>query len=195
MITFVTSRHLWLVNTIRTELGNYGNDYLCFQHRVIRLIAIKLDPSDKFCVKTSNIDRLLVTEDIMIKKTIISHNKINKQKHRQLSTAFSYFYMGNQMAGWYDYDKIKLTWAPSQYPKSRLSARTRKVSKPRDLYLELSDRSEIWQALRQRCCRCSCQISKRYDNIKYQSRGCETLRDLTKRRLLGYSDGALMISN
>ena len=34
------------------------------------------------------------------------------------------------------------SWAPSQYPKRRLSVRSRKVSKPRDLYLELSDRSE-----------------------------------------------------
>ena len=83
--------------------------------------------------------------------------------------------------------------APSQYPKRRLSVRSRKVSKPRDLYLELSDRSEIWQALRQQCCRCACQISKRYDNLKYQSRGFETLRDLTKRRLFGYWDGALNI--
>ena len=33
-----------------------------------------------------------------------------------------------------------------------------KVSKPRDLYLELSDRSEIRQAPRQHCCRCVCQI-------------------------------------
>ena len=80
--------------------------------------------------------------------------------------------------------------APSQYPKRRLSVRSRKVSKPRDLYLELSDRSEIWQALRQQCCRCACQISKRYDNLKYQSRGFETLRDLTKRRLFWYWDGA-----
>ena len=83
-------------------------------------------------------------------------------------------------------------WAPSQYPKRRLSVRSRKVSKPRDLYLELSDCSEIWQALRQQCCRCACQISKRYDNLKYQSRGFETLRDLTKRRLFGYWDGALV---
>ena len=36
---------------------------------------------------------------------------------------------------------------PSQYPKRRLSVRSRQVSKPRDLYLELSDRSEIWQAV------------------------------------------------
>ena len=70
--------------------------------------------------------------------------------------------------------------APSQYPKRRLFVRSRKVSKPRDLYLELSDGSEIWQALRQHCYRCACQISKRYDNLKYQSRGFETSRDLTK---------------
>ena len=80
--------------------------------------------------------------------------------------------------------------ASSQYPKRRLSVRSRKVLKPRDLYLELSDRSEIRQALRQQCCRCACQISKQYDNLKYQSRGFETLRDLTKRRLFGYWDGA-----
>ena len=82
------------------------------------------------------------------------------------------------------------TRAPSQYPKRRLSVRSRKVSKPRDLYLELSDRYEIWQALRQQCCRCACQISKRYENLKYQSRGFETLRDLMERRLFGYWDGA-----
>ena len=88
-----------------------------------------------------------------------------------------------------------ITRTPSQYPKRRLSVRSRKVSKPRDLYLELSDRSEIWQALRQQCCRCACQISKRYDNLKYQSRGFETLRDLTKRRLFGYWDGAQSAGN
>ena len=85
-------------------------------------------------------------------------------------------------------------WVPSQYPKRRLFLRSRKVSKSRDLYLELSDRSEIWQALRQHCCRCACQISKRYDNLKYQSRGFEISRDLTKRRLFGYWDGALVVA-
>ena len=35
------------------------------------------------------------------------------------------------------------SWAQSQYPKKRLSVRSRKVSKPRDLYLELFDRYEI----------------------------------------------------
>ena len=82
-------------------------------------------------------------------------------------------------------------WAPSQYPIRRLSVRSRKVSKPRDLYLELSDRSEIWQALRQHGCRCACQISKRCNNLKHQSRDFETSRDLTKRRLFVYWDGAL----
>ena len=84
--------------------------------------------------------------------------------------------------------------APSQYPKRRLSVRSRKIAKPRDLYLELSDRYEIWLAPRQQCCRCACQISKRYDNLKYQSRGFETLRDLTERRLFGYWDGALWLT-
>ena len=85
--------------------------------------------------------------------------------------------------------------APSQYPKRRLFIRSRKVSKLWDLFLEVSDRSEIWQAHRQQCCRCACQISKRYDNLKCQSRDFETSRDLTIRRLFGYWDGAQDIYN
>ena len=80
--------------------------------------------------------------------------------------------------------------APSQYLKRRLSLRSREVSKPRDWYFELSYRSEIWQAHRQQCCRSACQISERSDNSKYKSRGFETLRDITKRRLFRYWDGA-----
>ena len=76
------------------------------------------------------------------------------------------------------------TRAPSQYPKRRLIVRSREVSKSWDLYLELSDRSEIWQALRQHCCRF---------NLKYQSGGFETSRDLTTRRLFGYWDGAPVV--
>ena len=82
-------------------------------------------------------------------------------------------------------------WAPSQYPKIRLFVRSRKVSKPRDWYFKLSYRFEIWQAHRQHCCRRACQISEQSDNSKYKSRGFETLRDLTERRLFGYWDGAL----
>ena len=82
------------------------------------------------------------------------------------------------------------TRAPFQYPIRRLTVRSRKVSKTRDLYLELPDRSEIWQAPRQQSCRSACQISKRCDNLNYQSRGFETSRDLTIRRLIGYWNGA-----
>ena len=39
--------------------------------------------------------------------------------------------------------------APFQYPIIRLIVRYHKVSKPRDLYLELADRPEIWQPPRQ----------------------------------------------
>ena len=57
------------------------------------------------------------------------------------------------------------TRAPSQYPIRRIIVRSREVLKPRDLYLELSDRSEISRTLRQHCCRCACQISKWYTTI------------------------------
>ena len=83
-------------------------------------------------------------------------------------------------------------WAPFQYPIRRLTVRSRNVSKPRDLYLELSDRSEIWQAPRQQGCRSACQISKRCDNLNYKSRGLQTSRDLTITRLIGYWNGALV---
>ena len=83
------------------------------------------------------------------------------------------------------------SWAPSQYPKRRLSVRSREVSKPRDWYFKLSYRFEIWQAHRQQCCQSACQIAERSDNSKFKSRGFETLRDLTERRLFGYWDGVL----
>ena len=70
--------------------------------------------------------------------------------------------------------------APFQYPKRRVIVSSREVSKPRDLYLKSSDRSDIWQASPQHCCRCACQISKRHDDLNYRSRGFETLRDLTR---------------
>ena len=91
----------------------------------------------------------------------------------------------------YFYVITKQSQAPSQYQKRRLFVRTRKVSKPRDWYFKLSYRFEIWQAHRQHCCRSACQISERSDNSKYKSRGFETLRDLTERRLFWYWDGAL----
>ena len=85
--------------------------------------------------------------------------------------------------------------APSQYPKRRLFVRSHKALKPRDWYFRLSYCFEIWQAHRQHCCRSACQISKRSDNSKYKSHSFETWRDLTKRRLFGYWDGALVFQS
>ena len=70
-------------------------------------------------------------------------------------------------------------------------AKHRKISKPHGLSLELSDRSAIWQAHRQHYCRSACQISKQWDNSNYQSRGFETLRDLTIGLLNWYQNGDL----
>ena len=83
------------------------------------------------------------------------------------------------------------TRALFQYPIRRLIVRSCKGSKPHDLYLELYDHFEIWQAPWQQCCRCGCQISKRCYNLNYQSLGFETSQDLTIRRLIGYWNGAL----
>ena len=80
--------------------------------------------------------------------------------------------------------------APFQYPMRRLIVRSREVSKPRDWQFQLSHRFEIWQARRQHCCQCACQISERLESSKYKSRGFETSRDLTIRRLIGYWNGA-----
>ena len=82
-------------------------------------------------------------------------------------------------------------WAPPQCLKRRIFVRSRKVSKPRDWYFKLPYRFEMWQAHRQHCCRSACQISERSDNPKCKSRGFETLRDRTERRLFGYGDKAL----
>ena len=81
---------------------------------------------------------------------------------------------------------------PVSISERRLFLRSRKVSKPRDWYFKLSYRFEMWQAHRQHCSRSACQISERSDNSKHKSRGFETLRDLTGRRLFWYWDGALV---
>ena len=60
------------------------------------------------------------------------------------------------------------------------------VSKPWDWWLELWDRFESWQAHQQQCCRGACRIWKQSDNSKYKSRSFDTLRDLTRRRLIVY---------
>ena len=72
------------------------------------------------------------------------------------------------------------------------SCKISKTSKPRDWYLEMSDCSEIWQAHRQHCCRCACQISKPCDNSNCQSCSFETSQHRTMRYLIWYWDGALV---
>ena len=47
----------------------------------------------------------------------------------------------------------------------------------RDLYLELSDHSASWQALRQCYCLCVCQIAKWCGNLNYQFRGFMTSQE------------------
>ena len=65
----------------------------------------------------------------------------------------------------------------------RLIVRYREVSKPLELCLKLSHRSEIWEAPLQQCYQdVSVKISKQRQNIN-QSRGFETSRDLTLRVL------------
>ena len=65
--------------------------------------------------------------------------------------------------------------------RGRLIARSREVSKSRDFGLDISNRSEIWQAPRQQRCQDVCQISDRYDYYSNQSRGFEISRDLSVR--------------
>ena len=53
------------------------------------------------------------------------------------------------------------------------------VSRPRDSYAHFSNRSEIWQAHRQRC-RDACQISERHDHYNTQYHDFESSRDLAQ---------------
>ena len=79
----------------------------------------------------------------------------------------------------------KETWVQFQYAIRRIIVRSHAVSKPRDLCLELCDRSEIWQVHRQRCCRGVCQISKLCNDSDHQFS-----RDPAIRRLIAYWEGA-----
>ena len=81
---------------------------------------------------------------------------------------------------------MKSTWVLFQYLLSHLIVTSRKDWKPWDLYLELYDCSQVWQALWQQCCWCASQVSKCCDNLNYQSHSLETSWDLTIRRLIRY---------
>ena len=58
-----------------------------------------------------------------------------------------------------------------------------KISQPQDMYLTLSNRSEIWQAPRQLCCWGTCKISQWCDCLNYQSHGMRS-SDKTSYRTL-----------
>ena len=73
------------------------------------------------------------------------------------------------------YKQIFKSVALLQDPLRRPIVRSCKLANPRDLYLDLYDRSGILQTHLQQCCRCACQISKRYNNFTCQSRGFEIL--------------------
>ena len=79
--------------------------------------------------------------------------------------------------------------APFQYPLRSLIVSSCKVSKPWDSYSKLYHRSGISQAPRERCCRCACQISKRYEHFKTRSRAFDTLRNLMIRQILKQGPG------
>ena len=95
---------------------------------------------------------------------------------------YSYLFSLHSALIWWQWHNV----VQFQYPIRRLIVRSHKVSKPRDWQFKSSHRFEIWQALRQQCCQGACQISERSNNFKYKSRGFETSRDLTIRRLIGY---------
>ena len=57
-------------------------------------------------------------------------------------------------------EEVTPPWALFQYSIRRFIAKSRKVSKMRDLYFEFSDRSENWQAPQQHCCRSAGQNFK-----------------------------------
>ena len=69
--------------------------------------------------------------------------------------------------------------------RAHLILRSCEVSKLRDLYLELSDRSEIWQLSQQHCCWSVCQMSKRKFKLPISR-----LRDFTR----GYDKTSYRIS-
>ena len=83
-----------------------------------------------------------------------------------------------------NYQNVKLRFMHGFYGSNglfhvltRRNVRSREVSKPWDLYVELSDRSEIWQP-RQHCCRCACQNSKWCDHLNYPNLAASRLHEI-----------------
>ena len=78
-------------------------------------------------------------------------------------------------------------WATFQYPRLRLMVRSRKVSKLRKMRLELYDCSEIDRHLGSSIADVPVNgISKRCNDLNYQSHEFDTSRDLTIISIFGY---------
>ena len=75
--------------------------------------------------------------------------------------------------------KCRVCWLAANpgclFTKQCLATRSHKILKLRDVYLKLSDPSEIWYVLWQQCCRGTYQMSERYDQLTLKHRethGC-----------------------
>ena len=101
----------------------------------------------------------------------------SKKNHRRNTNVTVSYYRGN--------GKRWLPRTPFWYTITLFIVRPHKVSKPRDLYLELYDRRS----------RGVSQISRQCDNLNYQSRGFGISRDLTIGRLIEYWNGTLIFVN
>ena len=80
--------------------------------------------------------------------------------------------------------RLSNIWIPRRLIKTSYC----KISISLNFYLELTNPSEIWQAPWQHCCRCACQISKRYEHFNTQL----TPMRLVIRLLIRYWNGALV---
>ena len=75
-------------------------------------------------------------------------------------------------------------WVNNREAGGHLIVRSCKFSKPRILYSELCDYSEIWLESRQYCCPDAYRTPNRHDDLNYQSHGFETSRNV--RWCIGY---------
>ena len=105
--------------------------------------------------------------------TVALHGHYGLLNHRQLHFLFnSLLMLSRRPMMWKTFSCHNLQlqrWAIScrarfQYAIKRPVIRSCEDTNPRDLYLELMDRSEFWQAHRQHCCRYASQISNWCDN-------------------------------
>ena len=101
--------------------------------------------------------------------SIFKYNEYSKTDDR--STYFGLIYQGRRQL-----DAFLLVSVCNVCGASR--SRSRDISKLRDMSLEFSDLSAIWQAFRQQCYGGACQISKQYGNFKTHSHSFEASRDL-----------------